>query len=270
MDTTLSDTRMMQDIFRLTSGSCRLYAETQWQQAMLAVAAGVILAAGFTATCIVWTRLFNRSYGLSALEWTIVTFASVFGFALLQLLLALGFAGNWATAEIKGYLKDMSEDNLAMMELRTRVHDYLNQGDGGGLQDPATPPSEARWRFTAQPDDASILSIAEAYSNALAAVISRENSLISGILSWDITPGFLAADIRLHATRNPEEPYDLDPGNAALAEILTMELAARIRAYVLATRVVCAAILMVLMITVLVRLGLSAYRDIRVHWPGGL
>ena len=261
---------MMEELIRLVFESCRLYAVTHAQQAAIAITAGIVFAAAAVLACIGWTRRFNKSYRLSGLEWASVLIPSVIGCLLLPLWLALNFMGDSAKADIKEGLNDLSLNTAAMLEIRTRVHESLAQKSSVGGQDPAGLPIEARWRFTGRPDDTSILFIAKAYSDAIAEALEKKSVLLSKLLSWDSAPGFLAADVRLHATQKPAEPYDLDPGKEAFAEILTIELTSRIAAYVFAIRATCASLLVFSMVVVLGWLGFSAYKDIEVHWPSSV
>jgi len=260
----------MDELTRLVLGTCSLYVKTQPQQALAAVIAGIALAAVFVFVCIGWIHLFNKSYKISGLEWIGIVIPCIAGFVLFPLWFALNFMEDSAKAEIRESLKDISLDTRAMAEIRTSVHDAMAENRGGSGQDPTELPAEARWRFTGRADDASILSIAKAYSDAIAKAFGRKNKLLSKILSWDIAPGFLAADIRLHATQKPAEPYDLDPGNEAFAGTVTVELTSRIAAYVLAIRATFAALLVLSITAALGWLGFSAYKDIQVHWPSSV
>lgn len=261
---------MIEELTRLVFGSCRLYAVTHAQHAAIAAVAGIVFAAAVVFACIAWTRLFNKSYKLSGLEWASALIPSIIGCLLLPLWLALDFMGVSAKAEIKAGLEDLSLDTAAMVEIRTRVYESLAQKSSVAGQDPTGLPLEARWRFTGRPDDASILFIAKAYSDAIAEALERKSILLSKMLSWDSAPGFLAADIRLHATQKPVEPYDLDPAKEAFAEILTIELTSRMAAYVFAIKVTCASLLVFSVVAVLGWLGFSAYKDIEVHWPSSV
>jgi fumarate reductase subunit D len=260
----------MDELTRLVLGTCSLYAETQPQQALAAVIVGIALAAVFVFVCIGWIHLFNKSYKISGLEWIGIVIPCILGLVLFPLWLALNFMGDSARAEIRRSLKDLSLDIGAMGEIRTRVHDALAHNGSVSDQDPAGLPAEARWRFTGRADDASILFTAKAYSDAIAEAFRTKNVFLSKILSWDSVPVFLAADIRLHATQKPTEPYDLDPGNEAFANTLTVELTSRVAAYVLAIRATCVALLVLSITAALGWLGFSAYKDIQVHWPSSV
>ena len=257
----------MDENIRLVLESCRIYAETESRQAVATILTAIVLAVAFVLLCVVWTRLFNKSYRLSGLEWASVIIPSVLGCAVLPLWLALNYMGDSARLEVRQRLKNVSLDASAMTEIRVRVHDSLAHKGNPGSQDPAGLSPDARWSFSSRPDDASILSIANAYSEALAVELEQGSALLSKFLSWGSAPGFIAADIRLHATRKPAEPYDLDPGNEALTEILTAELSSRIAGYVLAIRAVCIVLLVLSMGAALAWLAFSSYRDIQVHWP---
>ena len=258
---------MMDENIRLVLESCRLYAETESRQAAAMILAAIVIAVGFILLCFGWTRLFNKSYRLSGLEWASVIITSVFSCMVLPLWLALNYMGDSARLEIRERLKDVSLDASAMTEIRVRVHDTLAQKNNPGDQDPAGLSPEARWSFSGRPDDASILSIAQAYSEALAVELEQGSALLSKFLSWDSAPSFIAADIRLHATQKPAEPYDLDPGHEALTEILTAELSSRIAGYVLVIRAAGIALMVLSMGGALAWLAFVSYRDIQVHWP---
>ena len=262
---------MMEELIRLVFESCRLYAGTQSKQATTVIVAGIVFAAVIVLACIGWTRLFNKSYRLSGIEWVSMLIPSIIGCLLLPLWLALNLMGDSAKADVKEVLKNLSLDTAAMVEIRTSVHESLAQKGSAGGQDPTGLPVEARWRFTGRPDDGSILFIAKAYSDAIAETLERRSTLLSKMLSWDSAPGFLAADIRLHATtQKPTEPYDLDPGNEVFSDILTTELTSRIAAYVFVIRATCASLLIFSMAAAMGWLGFSAYKDIEVHWPSSV
>ena len=117
------------------------------------------------------------------------------------------------------------------------------------------------------PDDESVLALADAYMNTLSAAMTERSPLLSKFLSWNSASGFLAADIRLNSEKHPAQPYDLNPGRAALADILTSDFLSQTQSAVLILRTLVGALLIGLTLITLAWLGFAAYGDIHVHWP---
>lgn len=254
----------MHEFLRIAAGSFQLYAVEQTAHSLILLAAGLVLASLLGFGLVVWVRLFNRSYSLRAPQICLAVVACLLCAAMAPLWFALNYAGRCGDTEVRALLRSLSEDPTAMAEIRGQTQHTLAVEKNLSHPDAST---NERWQFSMAPDDGSILTLANAYTESLSAVLARRSGLLSKFLSWGSAPGFVAADIRMHMLQNPSEPYDLDPGRKALADILTLEFLSHMQSAVFVLRILGGTILILLILVILGWLALAAYRDIHVHWP---
>jgi hypothetical protein len=258
----------MLELLRLIAGTCRLYAAEQTIYSLILLAAGLVLACLLALGLIFWARAFNRTYRFSGSQISLIILTCSLWAAAVPLWFAMNFAGKFGDGEVRILLRSLSEDPVAMSEIRQLTHNALSVGRPASPDDQPDMSTPGRWSFTMAPDEESVLSLANAYTGALLAAVNQRNELLSRFIAWGSAPGFLAADIRLGASQKPSHPYDLDPGSDALAGILTTELPSRTQAAAFMLRLLAITILIGLVSITLAWLGFAAYRDIHVHWPG--
>lgn len=184
--------------------------------------------------------------------------------------LSVGFAQDAIKLDLTRRLTEITRDPLVMNEMRAHLHASLEQlSPQIGMSTANLPDSRAEeeLRFSTRPSNASILTTASAYSDALFRAMSRNGGLMPHFVSWASLPSFLAADIRMHAMEKPQQVYDLSPGREGLLDILTDGLAAKVGALQLMIRLIFVLTVLALTTALFSWLALSAYRDIRVHWP---
>jgi hypothetical protein len=269
----LNISQTIAEIFELAASSFRLCAEQQFIKLILASGAGLLVAGCIFFLSVKWVILFNRNYTMTRTQTAATAMAALAAGFLLPLWLALGFAHDAIKVGVRQRLNEISTNSLVMHDMRTHMQISLAQTSPQldmATANPSGPDAGEKWRFATSPNDASILTTAKAYTDALAEAMTLKGRLLSRFLSWKVAPGFLAADIRMHATTKPQESYDLNPASEALSEVLTEGLAARVK--VLELTVKAASLLMILTLTTaaFLWLALSAYRDIRVYWPSSV
>lgn len=265
----MADARQtISELAGLAAGSCRIYGEAHPYIFWGSVAGSLVVAGGFWFLCVIWARGFNKAYRLSGALAVAVAAAAVLGATLLPVGIALGSAGESATASIKQSLAALSQDPVAVAEMKRRTHDSMaTSAQAQKMQDPEELAPDQHWEFLGKPKDESILLVARSYLESVSDALARRNTLLAPLLAWDMAPGLLAADIRSQAAQNPQHAYNLDPGQDALADIITAELAARVDGLVFMLRLSAAAIATAVAVILLSLIARSAYSDIRVHWP---
>lgn len=214
--------------------------------------------------------MFNRHYAMTLPQKLAAIIAALITGFLAPLWLAVGFAQDAIKLDLRQRLGEITRDQLVMNEMRAHLHASLEQlSPQIGMSTVNLPESrvEEELRFSTRPSNASILSTASAYSDALFRVMIRDGGLLPHFVSWASVPSFLAADIRMHATGQPKQVYDLSPGREALLDILTEGLAAKAGALQFTIRVIFLLTVLVITTALFSWLALSAYTDIRVHWP---
>jgi hypothetical protein len=214
-----------------------------------------------------WAHLWNRSFNMTPLHHVLAALVLALSVLYAVTSVSLKYAANRVESRLQMWQQTIELDGDLRQQLSTELYDGIaasGKEDMSRVPDPRNLQLGERWQFEYQSPETQEL-VGQVYTGGALRHFKRNHSLLSAILSPDVSNDIIVEDIRLKSRVNRGSAYELSDGTRLLVQQMMVNLRDQVWRVVTIARAILLGLFVLFLLIPLTLIAVAAYKGIKAH-----